>query len=101
MFLNQSIFLVTDLVYLGEAQYSIKIKKDDLERCQKTAKIAEKLALNLVEYLLSPEELATVTVYGNVQHKKLPMAEEKTKALRSKYICRYMYTCDVHRSSTM
>jgi len=80
---NFDYLLIEDLVYIGDSQYGIRVARQALERCEKTAKTPEKLALNLLEVVLTPEEISTCTLYGNTQHKKEAIEDKKRKALRS------------------
>ncbi|XP_063401151.1 uncharacterized protein LOC143051076 [Mytilus galloprovincialis] len=76
-------FLFTELAYVGAAKYNVKLEKVILKRIIKTSKTPEKLALNLIAPLLSEYEINNCTLYGNQQHKKEAVAENKRRAIRS------------------
>ncbi|XP_021354859.1 uncharacterized protein LOC110451265 [Mizuhopecten yessoensis] len=82
----------TDLVYIGDSQYGIKVARQALERGEKSAKTTEKLALNLLEVVLTPDEITTCTMYGNTQHKKEAIEDKKRKALRTHIFATYKTT---------
>lgn len=71
------------MVYLGEARFGIRTPKERLDRAR-TAKNRNKYALNVLELLVSKEECANMTVYGE-GHGKKAMPREKRRALRSKF----------------
>lgn len=77
-------FLFTELAYVGAAKYNVKLEKVILKRIIKTSKTPEKLALNLIAPLLSEYEINNCTLYGNQQHKKEAVAENKRRAIRCK-----------------
>ena len=72
-----------DLVYLGEAKYGVQMRGEDLKRCLEQSCTPEKLGLNLLEFLVSAEDCADMTVYGHGKTKK-EMAPNMRRALRSK-----------------
>ena len=75
------------MVYVGGPKFGIKMQAADYYRCKKTAKTLEKLALNLVEFVLTKDELNECSVMGNMQHinkKALPIS--KAKALKGMHI---------------
>ena len=75
--------LFSELGYVGDAKYGIQINKKKLDMCRLAAKTPEKLALNLIEFMLSNEEIQNCTMYGNKQHNKQPISENKRYALKS------------------
>ena len=58
------------LVYLGDAMYGMQMKKANLERCIKHSSTPEKLALNLLEFLVTKEDCQDMTIYGHGKAKK-------------------------------
>jgi hypothetical protein len=78
------------LTFLGEARYQVRLRVSDLSVCESTSKTAEKLALNLIELIVTPEEIEEgCTIYGNKQFKLKALDEKRRKALRSKYISQF------------
>lgn len=57
-----------------------------IQICEQSAKTPEKLVLNLIEFLLTKEEINSCTVNGNKQFNKQPMDFNKKKALQSKFV---------------
>ena len=57
-------FNASDLVFLCESMFGVKISKKDLDTCMELSTKPEKLALNLMEFLLSAEDCKNLTVYG-------------------------------------
>lgn len=73
----------SDLVYLGDAIYGVQMKKMNLERCIKHSSTPEKLALNLLEFLVTKDDCQDMTVYGHGKMKK-EMSPNLRKAIKSK-----------------
>ena len=55
------VLFITEMVYVGDSKYGIKMQAADYDRCKKTAKTPEKLALNLVEFVLTKDERTNST----------------------------------------
>jgi len=70
-----------ELVFLGDAKFGVKMNKDELSRCEEHSCTPEKLALNILEYLVTPEDCRDMTVYGCGKRK--PMDPAMRKAIRS------------------
>ena len=87
-----------ELSYVGESCYGVKIKTEDQSNCIKTAKTAEKLALNLIEFVPSKEDVLPSTVYGNKQHNKkaIPIATRKAIRCKSYFYIWLMYSIIYH-----
>ena len=62
--------------------------------CEQAAKTAEKLALNIIEFLLTSDEIQNCTVNGNKQFHKRPLDYNKKKALQSKFVPLHAYAMD-------
>lgn len=75
----------SELAFVGDARYGISIRRTDLLRCRAGAKTAEKLALNLIEFVLSNEEIKTCTIYGNKQHNFKAISVDKKHAIKSMF----------------
>ncbi|CAC5390814.1 unnamed protein product [Mytilus coruscus] len=72
-----------ELEFVGAAKYGIKMDKKVLNRILKSSKIQKKLALGLLQPLLTDFEIQNSTVYGNMQFKKEAMDSNKRRAIRS------------------
>jgi hypothetical protein len=70
-------------VYLGEAKYGVQLRKEELNRCLEMRSTPEKLALNLLEFLVTKEDCQNMTVYGHGKLKR-EMAKNLRRAIRSK-----------------
>lgn len=77
-----------DLVYLGEVKYGVQMKKEELSKCLELSSTPEKLALNLLEFLVTKEDCRDMTVYGHGKQKK-EMAPNLRRAIRSQVFSRY------------
>ena len=73
----------SDLVYLGESLFGVKMTRKDLSSCMELSTKPEKLALNLLEFLLTAEECKNLTVYGYGK-KNNSMDKNVRKAIKSK-----------------
>lgn len=62
----------------------MKVKKEDLERVKSCSRDITKMALNMIEFLVTPEECRdNLTIYGEGKG-KTGMDPDKRRALRSK-----------------
>ena len=64
--------LFADLLFVGSATYGIKMTSTDLSCCEEAGKTSCKLALNLLQMLVTPEECTNMTVYGHKNKRALP-----------------------------
>ena len=65
------------LVYLGDAKFGVLVSRTGLSQSEKTSTTAVRLALSVLELLLTKEECQTLSVYGRNKH-KTAMDEKKT-----------------------
>ena len=72
------------LVYLGDAIYGVQMKKTNLERCIKHSSTPEKLASNLLEFLVTKEDCQDMTVYYGHGKAKKEMSPNLRKAIKGK-----------------
>lgn len=76
------VFIFTGLVFLGDAKYGVEVNKARLHLSIVASTNMDKLALNLLELLVTKEECANLSIYGQGKG-KVAMVESKRKALRS------------------
>ena len=78
-----NVLLISDLVFVGEARFGVKMKAKDLQRCVESSNSAEKLALNLLEFLVSKDDCQEMTMYGH--GKKKSMEPNLRRAIKCKF----------------
>ena len=81
--------LFADLVFVGSATYGIKMTSCDLSRCKEAGLTSWKLALNLLQMLVSPRECQEITVYGH--RNKQALSDNIRRVIKSKYIFRFNF----------
>jgi hypothetical protein len=82
--LSDFLCILLDMEYVGETRHNVRMLRRDLTRCEAMAKTPAKLALSLLEFLLSSYEIKNCTMKGNPQFKKKAVPLHKRNAIMGK-----------------